>query len=206
AATIYQMRLRIDALSEANRLAEQLKQEKRSLEDELGRTDGFQEFVGNSAALASILKQAESVTKTDTTVLILGETGVGKELIARAIHTNSSRRNRQFAKLNCAAIPATLLESELFGHERGAFTDARTQKLGRFEMAHGGTLFLDEVGDLPLEVQPKLLRVLQEQEFERLGSSRTIRVDVRVVAATNRNLAQMVADGRFREDLYYRLR
>jgi len=204
--TIYQMRLRIDALSEANRLAEQLKQEKLSLEDELGRTHGFPEIVGTSAALGSVLKQTDTVAKTDTTVLVLGETGSGKELIARAIHTNSSRRSRQFSKLNCAAIPATLLESELFGHERGAFTDARAQKLGRFEMAHGGTLFLDEIGDLPLEMQPKLLRVLQEQEFERLGGSRTIRVDVRVVAATNRNLAQMVAEGRFREDLYYRLR
>jgi len=219
AATIYQMRLRIDALTktradlsqatsdlmEANRLAEQLKQEKLSLEDELGTARPFPEIIGKSAALAAVLKQTETVAKTDTTVVILGETGVGKELIARAIHTSSSRRDRQFAKLNCAAIPTALLESELFGHERGAFTDARTQKLGRFEVAHGGTLFLDEIGDLPLEVQPKLLRVLQEQEFERLGSSRTIRVDVRVIAATNRNLAQMVADGRFREDLYYRL-
>jgi formate hydrogenlyase transcriptional activator len=204
AATIYQMRLRMQALAEATRLAEQLEQEKLSLESELGRP--FPEIIGNSAALAPVLKQADTVAKTDATVLVLGETGVGKELIARAIHANGSRRNRQFAKLNCAAIPAALLESELFGHERGAFTDARAQKIGRFEVADGGTLFLDEIGDLPLELQPKLLRVLQEQEFERLGGSRTIRVDVRVIAATNRNLAQMVAEGRFREDLYYRLR
>ena len=147
----------------------------------------------------------EVVAPTESTVLILGETGTGKELIARAIHTISSRSSRAFVKLNCAAIPSGLLESELFGHEKGAFTGAMAQRIGRFELAHGGTLFLDEVGDIPLELQPKLLRVLQEHEFERLGSTRTQVVDVRMVAATNRNLEQMVGDKQFREDLYFRL-
>ncbi|MBV8265782.1 MAG: sigma 54-interacting transcriptional regulator, partial [Planctomycetaceae bacterium] len=151
------------------------------------------------------LKEVETVAPTGSTVLIRGETGTGKELIARALHELSPRRGRTFVKLNCAAIPTGLLESELFGHERGAFTGAISQKVGRFELAHRGTLFLDEVGDIPPELQPKLLRVLQEQEFERLGGTKTIQVEVRLVAATHRDLARMVADGRFREDLYYRL-
>jgi DNA-binding NtrC family response regulator len=165
----------------------------------------FEEIVGTSGALKAALEQVEVVAPTESTVLILGETGTGKELIARAIHNISSRSKRAFVKLNCAAIPSGLLESELFGHERGAFTGAVAQKIGRFELANGGTLFLDEVGDIPLELQPKLLRVLQEHEFERLGSTRTQRVDVRMVAATNRDLEQMVADKQFREDLYFRL-
>ena len=169
------------------------------------RQSNFEEIVGTSAALKAALKQVEVVAPTESTVLILGETGTGKELIARAIHTISSRSSRAFVKLNCAAIPSGLLESELFGHEKGAFTGAVAQRIGRFELAHGGTLFLDEVGDIPLELQPKLLRVLQEHEFERLGSTRTQRVDVRMVAATNRNLEQMVGDKQFREDLYFRL-
>jgi DNA-binding NtrC family response regulator len=165
----------------------------------------FEEIVGTSSGLRAVLDQVEVVAPTDSTVIIYGETGTGKELIARAIHNVSSRSNRPFVKLNCAAIPSGLLESELFGHERGAFTGAVAQKIGRFELANGGTLFLDEVGDIPLELQPKLLRVVQEQEFERLGSTRTQRVDVRLVAATNRNLEQMVGDKQFREDLYFRL-
>ena len=165
----------------------------------------FEEIVGTSGALKAALEQVEVVAPTESTVLILGETGTGKELIARAIHNISSRSKRAFVKLNCAAIPSGLLESELFGHERGAFTGAVAQKIGRFELANGGTLFLDEVGDIPLELQPKLLRVLQEHEFERLGSTRTQRVDVRMVAATNRDLEQMVRDKQFREDLYFRL-
>jgi DNA-binding NtrC family response regulator len=165
----------------------------------------FEEIIGTSPVLQAVLQQVEVVAPTESTVLIFGETGTGKELIARAIHNVSSRSNRPFVKLNCAAIPSGLLESELFGHERGAFTGAVAQRIGRFELANGGTLFLDEVGDISLELQPKLLRVLQEQEFERLGSTRTQRVDVRMVAATNRNLEQMVGDKQFREDLYFRL-
>ena len=165
----------------------------------------FEQIIGNSAALESVLEHVERVAPTDSTVLIQGETGTGKELIAHAIHSVSPRYGRALIKLNCAAIPLDLLESELFGHERGAFTGAITRKIGRFEMAHQGTLFLDEVGDIPPALQPKLLRVLQEQEFERLGSGRTHHVDVRVVAATNRDLAVMVARGEFRSDLYYRL-
>ncbi|HME91671.1 MAG TPA: sigma 54-interacting transcriptional regulator [Myxococcaceae bacterium] len=161
--------------------------------------------MGNSAALESVLEQVVRVAPTDSTVLIQGETGTGKELIAGAIHKVSARYGRPFLKLNCAAIPFDLLESELFGHEKGAFTGAIAQKLGRFELANTGTLFLDEVGDIPLALQPKLLRVLQEQEFERLGSGRTQRVDVRLVAATHRDLLQMVEQGQFRSDLYYRL-
>ncbi len=165
----------------------------------------FERIIGNSAALESVLEQVEQVAPTESTVLIEGETGTGKELIAHAIHNASQRFGRPFIKLNCAAIPLDLLESELFGHEKGAFTGAIAQKLGRFEMADKGTLFLDEVGDIPPALQPKLLRVLQEQEFERLGSGRTHKVDVRLVAATNRDLAKMVARGQFRSDLYYRL-
>src|SRR5437867_79259 len=165
----------------------------------------FEEIIGESPALKRTLKQVEIVAPTDSTVLLLGETGTGKELIARAIHNLSARRERTLVKVNCAAIPTGLLESELFGHEKGAFTGAIAQRVGRFELAHRGTLFLDEVGDIPPDLQPKLLRVLQEQEFERLGSGRTIRVDVRMVAATNVDLAQKVAENQFRSDLYYRL-
>src|SRR5438093_13194973 len=165
----------------------------------------FGDIVGTSGALRNVLNQIEVVAPTESTVLLLGETGTRKELIARAILNVSSRSNRPFVKLNCAAIPSGLLESELFGHEKGAFTGAVSQKIGRFELANGGTLFLDEVGDIPLELPPKLLRVLQEQEFERLVSTRTLRVAVRMIAATNRDLAQMVAAGQFRSDLYYRL-
>ena len=186
----------------ANKLAE----EKRFLEEEIKTEYNFEEIVGESATLKRILKLAETVAPTDSTVLILGETGTGKELIARAIHNLSARRERAFAKVNCAAIPTGLLESELFGHERGAFTGAIAQKIGRFELADKGTLFLDEVGDIPPELQPKLLRVLQEQEFERLGSNKTVRVNVRLIAATNADLEQMVAEKRFRADLYYRLK
>ena len=166
---------------------------------------GSEQIIGSSPALERVLEQVEFVAPTDSTVLIEGETGTGKELIAHAIHNSSSRRGRPFVKLNCAAIPLDLLESELFGHERGAFTGAIAQKIGRFELADKGTLFLDEVGDIPPALQPKLLRVLQEQEFERLGSNRTHQVDVRLVAATNRNLTEMVKQGEFRSDLYYRL-
>jgi formate hydrogenlyase transcriptional activator len=165
----------------------------------------FEQVIGKSPALESVLEQVERVAPTDSTVLIQGETGTGKELIARAIHNISSRCGRSFVKLNCAAIPLDLLESELFGHEKGAFTGAIAQKVGRFELADKGTLFLDEVGDIPLALQPKLLRVLQEQEFERLGSTRTHQVDVRLVAATNRDLTKMAKRGEFRIDLYYRL-
>ncbi len=165
----------------------------------------FEQVIGNSPALESVLEQVERVAPTGSTVLIQGETGTGKELIARAIHNISPRCGRPFVRLNCAAIPLDLLESELFGHEKGAFTGAIVQKIGRFELADKGTLFLDEVGDIPPALQPKLLRVLQEQEFERLGSTRTHQVDVRLVAATNRDLAEMVNRGQFRSDLYYRL-
>jgi transcriptional regulator with GAF, ATPase, and Fis domain len=173
--------------------------------DQDSRERRFEQLIGNSAALEGVLEQVERVAPTDSTVLVQGETGTGKELIARAIHNISSRCGRPFMKLNCAAIPFDLLESELFGHEKGAFTGAIAQKIGRFEMADKGTLFLDEIGDIPLALQPKLLRVLQEQEFERLGSGRTHQVDVRLVAATHRDLAGMVRRNEFRSDLYYRL-
>jgi formate hydrogenlyase transcriptional activator len=173
--------------------------------DQISNERKFEQLIGNSPALETVLDQVERVAPTDSTVLIQGETGTGKELIARAIHNISSRCGRSFVRMNCAAIPLDLLESELFGHERGAFTGAIAQRIGRFELANKGTLFLDEVGDIPLALQPKLLRVLQEQEFERLGSTQTHRVDVRLVAATNRDLAEMVQRGEFRSDLYYRL-
>jgi len=194
------------AFEEIAELKNKLAQEKLYLEDEIRSEMNFDEIVGESLPLRTVLKQMETVAPTDSTVLIQGETGTGKELIARAIHNLSPRREHTFVKVNCAAIPTGLLESELFGHERGAFTGAIAQRIGRFELAHGGTIFLDEVGDIPLELQPKLLRVLQEQEFERLGSTQTIRVDVRLVAATNRDLGAMVAERTFRSDLYYRLR
>src|SRR5215831_1619110 len=165
----------------------------------------FEQIIGNSRGLESVLAEVEQVAPTDSTVLVLGETGTGKELIARAVHNISRRRERPFIKVNCAAIPFDLLESELFGHEKGAFTGAIAQKIGRFEMADTGTLFLDEIGDIPPGLQPKLLRVLQEQEFERLGSGRTHQINVRLVVATHRDLAQMVACNEFRSDLYYRL-
>ncbi len=186
-------------------LKNKLAGEKLYLEDEIRSEYRFTEIVGESAAIKNVLRQVEIAAPADTTVLIQGETGTGKELIARALHNLSNRHERTFVKLNCAAIPSGLLESELFGHERGAFTGAVVQKVGRFELADGGTLFLDEIGDIPLELQPKLLRVLQEEEFERLGATRTLRVDVRLVAATNRDLAKMMAAGQFRSDLYYRL-
>jgi formate hydrogenlyase transcriptional activator len=175
-------------------------------EEAIAITNNFEEIIGTSAAMKRVMGQVEVVAPTDATVLILGETGTGKELVARAIHKMSPRRNLPFITLNCAAIPTGLLESELFGYERGAFTGALTQKIGRFEMAHRGTLFLDEVGDIPLDLQPKLLRALQEKAFERLGGTRTIPIDVRLVAATNRNLTQMMGDKLFRSDLYYRLK
>jgi formate hydrogenlyase transcriptional activator len=193
------------AFDKIERLKEKLEREKLYLEEEIRTESNFAEIIGESAALRRVLKEVETVAPTDSTVLIRGETGTGKELIARALHDLSPRRARTLVKLNCAAIPTGLLESELFGHEKGAFTGAIAQKVGRFELAHQGTLFLDEVGDIPLELQSKLLRVLQEQEFERLGGTRTISVDVRLVAATNRDLSQMVADGEYRNDLYYRL-
>ncbi len=193
------------AYQEIASLKNKLAEEKLYLEEEIRTEHNFEEIVGESAALHQVLDQVAIVAPTDSAVLILGETGTGKELIARAIHNRSGRRDRTFVKVNCAALPTGLLESELFGHEKGAFTGAIAQKIGRFELAHRGTLFLDEIGDIPLELQPKLLRVLQEHEFERLGSTRTLRVDVRLVAATNRDLAQMVAERQFRSDLYYRL-
>src|SRR5881396_3247709 len=193
------------AFQEIAQLKDKLAAEKVYLEDEIRTEYNFEEIIGQSSALKRALHEVETVAPTDSAVLVCGETGTGKELIARAIHDLSRRRERTFVKLNCAAIPTGLLESELFGHERGAFTGAIAQRIGRFELADRGTLFLDEVGDIPLELQPKLLRVLQEQEFERLGSTRTIRVDVRLVAATNRDLPRMVKDGQFRSDLYYRL-
>jgi PAS domain S-box-containing protein len=194
-----------DALVEINTLKEQLFQENVALRQEIDETSMFDDIVGKSSALQKVLKELETVGPTDSTVLIYGETGTGKELIARAIHNLSSRHSNAFVKVNCAAIPTGLLESELFGHERGAFTGAIAQRIGRFELAHHGTVFLDEIGEIPLELQPKLLRVLQEREFERLGSSRTLRTDARLIAATNRDLSELVAEHKFRSDLFYRL-
>lgn len=193
------------AFQEITELKDKLAKEKLYLEEEIRTDCNFEEIIGESHELKDVLKQLRTVATTDSTVLILGETGTGKELIARALHNLSDRRERTFVKLNCAAIPTGLLESEIFGHEKGAFTGAIATKIGRFELADRGTLFLDEVGEIPLELQVKLLRVLQEQEFERLGSTRTIHVNVRVVAATNRDLERMVEEQKFRSDLYYRL-
>ncbi|OAI48946.1 hypothetical protein AYO44_06570 [Planctomycetaceae bacterium SCGC AG-212-F19] len=193
------------AFQEIEALKDKLAKENAYLEEETRTEHNFGEVVGESATLRRVLKEVETVAPTGSTVLVRGETGTGKELIARALHDLSPRKGRTFVKLNCAAIPTGLLESELFGHEKGAFTGAISHKAGRFELAHQGTLFLDEVGDIPPELQPKLLRVLQEQEFERLGGTKTIKVDVRLVAATHRDLTKMVAEGRFREDLFYRL-
>jgi formate hydrogenlyase transcriptional activator len=193
------------AYREIGDLKDKLAQEKLYLEDEIRDESDFEGIVGQSSALRHVLNLVETVAPSDSTVLLLGETGTGKELIARAIHDRSRRKDRTLVRLNCAAIPTGLLESELFGHEKGAFTGAISQKIGRLELADQGTLFLDEVGDIPIEVQPKLLRALQEREFERLGSTRTKKVSVRLVAATNRDLERMIEDREFRSDLYYRL-
>jgi len=193
------------AYREISELKDKLAQEKLYLEEEFRSEMGFEQIIGNSKALKHVLQQVETVATSDSTVLLLGETGTGKELIARAIHDRSRRKQRTLVKLNCAAIPTGLLESELFGHEKGAFTGAISQKIGRLELADQGTLFLDEVGDIPMEIQPKLLRALQEREFERLGTTHTRKVNVRLIAATNRNLEKMIADREFRSDLYYRL-
>jgi transcriptional regulator with PAS, ATPase and Fis domain len=194
------------ALEEIAQLKDHLQAENLYLHEELRDYADFNEIVGTSPALHAVFHKLEQVAPTDATVLILGETGTGKELIARAIHNRSRRGEHTLVRVNCASLPATLIESELFGHEKGAFTGATTQRIGRFELADKGTIFLDEIGDLPLELQAKLLRVIQEGEFERLGSSKTIKVDVRLIAATNRNLEQAVTEGKFRPDLYYRLK
>src|ERR1700722_16883051 len=193
------------AYQEISELKDKLAQEKVYLEEEFRSEMGFEQIIGKSAALKHVLELVETVAPSDSTVLLLGETGTGKELIARAIHDRSRRKERTLVKLNCAAIPTGLVESELFGHEKGAFTGAITSKVGRLELADQGTLFLDEVGDIPIEIQPKLLRALQEREFERLGSTHTKKVDVRLVAATNRDLDEMIETREFRSDLYYRL-
>src|SRR6202008_1438963 len=193
------------AYRQISELKDKLAQEKLYLEEEIRSDSNFENIVGNSPALKHVLQLVETVAPNDSTVLLLGETGTGKELIARAIHDRSRRKDRTFVKLNCAAIPTGLLESELFGREKGAFTGAIGQKTGRLELADQGTLFLDEVGDIPIEIQPKLLRVLQEREFERLGITHNRKVNVRLVAATDRDLEQIIADREFRSDLFYRL-
>jgi chemotaxis protein methyltransferase CheR len=193
------------ALSEIKHLKEKLEEERAYLQDEIKLGCNHETIIGQSDALTYVLHKVEQIATTDTNVLVLGETGTGKELIARAIHSVSKRKNRALIKVNCATLPSNLIESELFGHEKGSFTGAHMRQLGRFEVADGATLFLDEIGELPIELQPKLLRVIQEGEFERLGNSRTIKVDVRIIAATNRNLEDEVKAGRFREDLWYRL-
>jgi formate hydrogenlyase transcriptional activator len=193
------------AYEEIARLRARLEAENRYLQEEIKTEHNFEEITGQSPEMKQVFKMIETVAPTNATVLIVGETGTGKELVARALHNLSSRRHQALVKVNCAALPAGLIESELFGHEKGAFTGALTRRIGRFELAHGGTLLLDEIGDLPSELQPKLLRVLQEGEFERVGGSHTIRVDVRVIAATNRDLEQAIQASRFRADLYYRL-
>lgn len=193
------------ALAEVEQLKNRLQAENTYLREEIRQTSNFEEIVSQSKAYGKVLRQVEQVAPTNTSVLILGESGTGKELLARAVHNRSSRKNRSLVKINCAALPATLIESELFGHEKGAFTGATVQKIGRFELADGGTIFLDEIGEMPIDLQAKLLRVLQEGEFERVGSTKTLKVNVRVIAATNRDLEKEIDEGRFREDLYYRL-
>jgi transcriptional regulator with GAF, ATPase, and Fis domain len=193
------------ALTELERLKNRLQEENIYLQEEIKVKHNFDEIIGRSKALKEVLLKIEQVAASKATVLVLGETGTGKELVARAVHNLSQRRNRPLVKVNCAALPANLIESELFGHEKGAFTGALKRKIGRFELADGGTIFLDEIGELPLELQSRLLRVLQEGEFERLGNSDTIKVDVRIIAATNRDLAKMVSVKEFHRDLYYRL-
>jgi len=196
------LRERADRLQESH---DQIAREKAYLETQLQSELGFEDVIGQTPALREVLQKAQIVAPTDSTVLLLGETGTGKELIARSLHALSTRREKTFVKLNCAAVPSGLLESELFGHEKGAFTGAVSQKVGRIELADKGTLFLDEIGEMPLELQPKLLRVLQDREFERLGGVKTLHVDVRIISATNRDLQQDIADKKFREDLFYRL-
>ena len=193
------------ALAEVESLKDRLQEENVYLQEEIKVECNFEEIISCSKALDKVLKKVEQVTATEATVMILGETGTGKELVARAVHNISARAERPLVKVNCAALPYNLIESELFGHERGAFTGALTRKIGRFELADGGTIFLDEIGDLPLELQSKLLRVLQEGEFERLGNPNTIKVNVRVIAATNHDLEKDIEEGKFRQDLYYRL-
>jgi PAS domain S-box-containing protein len=204
-STMFDITARKEAEEAMRRNEERLAQEKLYLESEIQTELGFEEIIGQSAALREVLRKAKIVAPIDSTVLLLGESGTGKELVARAVHALSSRRDKNFIKLNCAAVPSGLLESELFGHERGAFTGAINQKIGRVELADKGTLFLDEIGELPLELQPKLLRLLQDREFERLGGVKTLRVDVRIVSATNRDLQKEVMARTFREDLFYRL-